>query len=230
MADCRKTLYVMGCFGAPLTGSNVDRYCSNHEYNRQTTRTSKIRAKANQNPPVWGFDCVCLIKAVLWGWNGDAAKTYGGAVYASNGVPDIGADAMIAKCTDVSGDFSNLTPGEAVWMEGHIGVYVGGGLAVECTPIWADGVQYTACNRDVDGCHRRDWTKHGKLPYIDYVEDEMGKFQDVKDSDWFAEDVDYCAEHGLMNGISDEQFDPNGVVTRAQLAAVAARLHRGMTE
>ena len=29
-----KTLYVMGCFGAPLTGANVSRYCKNHEYNR----------------------------------------------------------------------------------------------------------------------------------------------------------------------------------------------------
>lgn len=30
-----KTLYVMGCFGAPLTGGNVTRYCSNHTYNKQ---------------------------------------------------------------------------------------------------------------------------------------------------------------------------------------------------
>lgn len=115
--DC-KTLYVMGCFGAPLTGSNVDRYCSNHEYNRQTVRTSRIKVKANQDPPVFGFDCVCLIKAILWGWNGDKSKTYGGASYASNGVPDIGADAMIGKCYGVSTDFSKLVPGEAVWMEG----------------------------------------------------------------------------------------------------------------
>lgn len=32
-----KTLYVMGCFGAPLTGSNVSRYCNNHSYNRRRT-------------------------------------------------------------------------------------------------------------------------------------------------------------------------------------------------
>lgn len=40
--------------------------------------------------------------------------------------------------------------------------------AVECTPKWADGVQLTACNRSVSGYNRRDWTKHGKLPYITY--------------------------------------------------------------
>lgn len=33
-----KTLYVMGCFGAPLTGSNVSRYCNNHSYNKNATR------------------------------------------------------------------------------------------------------------------------------------------------------------------------------------------------
>jgi len=72
-----KTLYVMGCFGAPLTGGNVTRYCQNHEYNRAADRTRMIKAAANQSPPVFGFDCVCLIKGILWGWNGDASRTYG---------------------------------------------------------------------------------------------------------------------------------------------------------
>ena len=43
-----------------------------------------IKAAANKNPPVYGFDCVNLIKGVLWGWSGDASKTYGGAAYKSN--------------------------------------------------------------------------------------------------------------------------------------------------
>ena len=47
-----KTLYVMGCFGAPLTGSNVSRYCNNHSYNKNATRTAMIKAAANQSPPV----------------------------------------------------------------------------------------------------------------------------------------------------------------------------------
>jgi|GEM_PF-2925887 len=54
-------------------------------------------------------------------------------------------------------------------MSGHIGVYIGGGLAVECTPAWDDKVQITACNKTVYGYHRRNWTKHGKLPYITYL-------------------------------------------------------------
>lgn len=52
-----KTLYVMGCFGAPLTGGNVSRYCTNHSYNKAPDRTAMIKAAANQSPPVYGFDC-----------------------------------------------------------------------------------------------------------------------------------------------------------------------------
>lgn len=163
-----KTLYVMGCFGAPMTPANKKRYTQNHSYNRQADRTAMINAASTDT---FGFDCVCLIKGVLWGWRGDKNAIYGGATYTSNGVPDIGADSMIKVCKNVTTDFSHIEIGEAVWMEGHIGVYVGDGLAVECTPRWANKVQITACNRSVSGYNRRNWTKHGKLPYVKYVED-----------------------------------------------------------
>lgn len=164
-----KTLYVMGCFGAPMTQANKTRYCNNHDYNRKAERTAMIRAASADT---FGFDCVCLIKGVLWGWNGDTSATYGGAKYTSNGVPDIGADTMITKCSGLSTDFSNIEVGEAVWMKGHIGIYVGDGLAVECTPKWANKVQITACNCEKRGYNRRNWTKHGKLPYITYIKEE----------------------------------------------------------
>ena len=170
VAQNYKTLYVMGCFGAPLTGGNVSRYCNNHAYNKQAARTKMIKAAANQNPPVFGFDCVCLIKGILWGWRGDASKTYGGASYAVNGVPDIGADTMITKCKGVSTNFSNVEVGEALWCSGHIGVYIGGGLAVECSPAFDNDVQITAVKNmgTKSGYNARTWTKHGKLPYIEY--------------------------------------------------------------
>lgn len=175
-----KTLYVMGCFGAPMTPANKKRYCNNHDYNRQTARTAMIQAASADT---FGFDCVCLIKGVLWGWNGDTSATYGGAKYASNGVPDIGADTMITKCSDISADFSNIEIGEAVWMEGHIGIYIGDGLAVECTPKWANKVQITACNCTKNGYNRRNWTKHGKLPYITYIKEEKPQPEPAQPSD-----------------------------------------------
>jgi hypothetical protein len=122
----------------------------------------------NATPDTFGFDCVCLIKGVLWGWTGDLNARYGGAKYQSNGVPDIDETTMFNKCSDISTDFSHLEMGEAVWMKGHIGIYIGNGLAVECSPKWGDCVQITACNCSRKGYNRRDWTKHGKLPYVKY--------------------------------------------------------------
>lgn len=165
-----KTLYVMGCFGAPMTEANKTRYCNNHSYNKKAARTAMIKAASADT---FGFDCVCLIKGILWGWSGNKNATYGGAKYASNGVPDIGADSMITKCSELSTNFNDIEVGEAVWMRGHIGVYIGDGLAVECTPSWENKVQITACNCTKSGYKRRNWTKHGKLPYIEYVKETV---------------------------------------------------------
>jgi len=178
IAENYSTLYVMGCFGAPLTGKNVDRYCDNHSYNRRPERTRMIRAVADKDPPVFGFDCVNLIKAILWGWSGNPNKTYGGAVYNSNGVPDIGANQMIRVCSKVSTDFRSIVPGAVVWMEGHIGIYAGDGLAVECSPKWGNRVQITAVGNigQKAGYNTRTWTKWGLLPYVDY-----GSREEVED-------------------------------------------------
>lgn len=160
-----KTLYVMGCFGAPMTAANKRRYIDHHHYNKQAARVKHINAASADT---FGFDCVCLIKGVLWGWNGDKNKIYGGAKYATNSVPDVNATAMINLCSDISTDFSKIEVGEAVYTDVHIGVYIGDGLVVECTPAWKNRVQITACNVPKAGYNTRKWTKHGKLPFIEY--------------------------------------------------------------
>lgn len=167
VAKKNKTLYVMGCFGAPMTENNKQRYINHHSYNRTADRKKMIM---ESSADTYGFDCVCFIKGLLWGWNGNKYSNYGGAKYASNGVPDIDADSMIKVCKDVSKDFSDIQVGEAVWMKGHIGVYIGGGLVVECSPKWANGVQITAVTNigKKSGYNSRKWTSHGKLPYVTY--------------------------------------------------------------
>lgn len=162
-----KTLYVLGCFGWPMTAEKKQRAKNAQSYNRKEERAAKINAATADT---FGFDCVCLIKALLWGWAGDASKDYGGAAYGSNGVPDIDETSMINACKDVSTNFNSIQVGEAVWLPGHIGVYIGNGLAVECTPIWKDGVQITAVHNigKKSGYNGRTWTKHGKLPYVTY--------------------------------------------------------------
>lgn len=164
-----KTLYVMGCFGAPMNEKNKTRYCKNHAYNKKTARTKMIQAATADT---FGFDCVNLIKGLVWGWCGDTTKTYGGASYKSNNVPDKSANGMIKLCIDVTEDFSSIEVGEAVWMDGHIGVYIGDGLAVESTPAWKNCVQITAVHNigKKSGYKGRTWTSHGKLPFIEYPE------------------------------------------------------------
>lgn len=167
VAQNYKTLYVMGCFGSPMNAANKERYTANHSYNRQTTRTVMIKSATSDT---FGFDCVCLIKGLLWGWSGNTVKTYGGASYGSNGVPDISADQMINVCKDVSTNFSGLEVGEILWTTQHVGIYIGNGLAVECTPQWKNGVQITAVLNigAKSGYNGRTWKKHGKLPYVTY--------------------------------------------------------------
>ena len=174
LATQYKTLYILGCFGAPMNAKNRKRYSQNYSYNAKPDRAEKIHG-ADEN--TFGFDCVCMIKGILWGWNGDKSKTYGGAKYASNGVPDSGADAMFRKCLEQSKDFSRLEVGEVLWRSGHIGVYIGEGLAVECTPNWADGVQMTAVNQSVPGYPIRTWSSHGKLPFVDYEAYSLARFR-----------------------------------------------------
>lgn len=166
-----KTLYVMGCFGAPLNKTNKARYSKNNAYNKDPKRVAMINAASGD---IFGFDCVCFVKGLLWGWNGNKSKVYGGATYASNGVPDIGTEGMIGVCKEVSTNFSNIVSGAFVWMQGHCGIYIGDGLVVESSPKWKNGVQITALGNlgSKPGYNSRVWTKWGKLPYVDYASEE----------------------------------------------------------
>ena len=49
-------------------------------------------------------------------------------------------------------------------------------------------------------------------------------FDDSGRGDWFYDNVVYVYENGLMDGVSDTLFDPDGTVTRAQLVTMLWRL------
>jgi hypothetical protein len=169
IADNYKTVYMWGVFGSPVTSSIIASKANQYPSWYNANRQAQLRKLVGQG--YFAFDCVNLIKGVLWGWNGDSSKNNGGATYASNMVQDINADTMITRCKDVSTDFSNIEVGEAVWMPGHIGVYVGNGKVIEATPSWGNKVQVTACGNigPIPGLNTRRWVRHGKLPYIRYV-------------------------------------------------------------
>ncbi len=49
-------------------------------------------------------------------------------------------------------------------------------------------------------------------------------FTDVKKSDWYHDSVVYTKTNGLFKGISDTEFDPNGVLTRAMFVTLLGRM------
>lgn len=149
-----------------MTAKNRERYTHNNPFNMTPDRVAKIQSSS---PQTFGFDCIGLVKGILWGWYGDTSRTYGGAGYKVNGVPDTDARGMLNYCDNVSTNFSNILPGEFLWMDGHCGIYIGNGQVIESSPKWEDGVQYSYCaNVGCTSGHSRKWTKHGRLKFIDY--------------------------------------------------------------
>lgn len=167
-----KTIYMYATYGFQVTDSTIAEKSkqASVKWWYDSENIAKLKKVANQTPPTWGFDCVNLFKGIFWGWSADETKEKGGAKYAINGVPDKNANGIFNLCLNQSSDFSTIQPGEAVWIPGHFGLYVGNDLVVECTPTWGDGVQLTGLKnvRTVSGYPNRKWDKHGFLPWVKY--------------------------------------------------------------
>ena len=149
-----KTYYAWGAFGAPANAKNRKRY----------------EVPDTVTPNTFLFDCSGFAyKALPWGWCGDKSKTYGGAQYQKYDL-DHPFDQV---CTDITSDFSHILPGEVVYMTGHVGVYCGAGVVIECTAAWENQVLLSECSNigiDTGLKHKRKWLRHGKLPFIKYEE------------------------------------------------------------
>jgi len=178
IANNYNTVYMWGEFGSPVTQDVINMMAA--QYPDWYTSAKKNLFVSLIGQDYFGFDCIGLIKGILWGWSADRNRTWGGVTYPTDStvatglvMPDIGADHTISVCTEVSSNFSKIVPGEVVWMSGHIGIYIGSGKAVECSPAWVNKCQITAVGNigTVSGLNTRTWTKHGKLPWIKYSAD-----------------------------------------------------------
>lgn len=199
-----KTCYVWGGCGMPITEATIKDKLTQYPNENQNfcANARKLIGKH-----AWMFDCVCTIKSVLWGWKGDWNKYFGGAVYCSNGVPDVSADGMINLCKSVTSDFSKISVGEALWLPGHIGVYIGGGLAVECTPAFDNamhdnGVKITSVGNigTVSGYPTRKWSKHGRLPWVNYAYEQEEKPETAKNGKIIIDGVEKPINRILQDG------------------------------
>lgn len=163
-AATQPSIYLWGTFGMRLTEALIQQKMAQYPNRYSPQRVDYLRAQIPNRP--WAWDCAGLIKGILWGWEGNADSAYGGAQYESNGVPDGNVSGMERNCTDLSEDFSTLRLGELLFYPGHVGVYAGDGTVIEATLDYErDGVVISPLSR-------RNWTRHGKLNFIEYGEEE----------------------------------------------------------
>lgn len=144
--------YVWGTYGNVLTESlldyKVEQYPDGVGQYEDFIRTHWLDGRTT--------DCVGLIKGYGWLDADTLAIRYG-----TNGMPDIGANTMYRSAT-VKGSMDTMpdTPGLAVWMDGHIGVYIGNGEVIE-----ASSTKRGVVKTQLEG---RGWTAWLKVPYISY--------------------------------------------------------------
>ena len=131
-------------------------------------------------------DCIGLIKGFFWTNGGQGVLEYiaGGesysSKYGSNNCPDKGANGMLtwlkAKgCKHGTMDSLPDVPGILLFKPGHVGVYIGGGFAVE-----AEGFSYGVVETKVS---KRPWTEWAYLPESMLVYDGTTSMEETKPSE-----------------------------------------------
>lgn len=63
----------------------------------------------------------------------------------------------------------------------------------------------------------------GRIEITDGANDAISRFEDVKKTDWFYNDVEYVVSNDLMNGTTEKNFAPKSKLTRAMLVAILYR-------
>ncbi|OIJ13039.1 hypothetical protein BKP37_10995 [Anaerobacillus alkalilacustris] len=71
------------------------------------------------------------------------------------------------------------------------------------------------------GAERREANRQERL--VD--KGHQGKFKDVQAGEWYSADVEWLTDIGFFAGVGDGEFQPNKPLTRAEAAALFARLH-----
>lgn len=156
------SIYLYGSFGQKLTTAFINQKAKQYVYN--ISRQSIYKKCMNSEGTEYAFDCVGLIKSYIWGG-------YGKVDYNKN--QDVSANGMYNKAK-VKGKISTMpeTIGLLVHMSGHIGIYIGNGYVIECTPAKAFAKQ----NHGGGGVCKtkltdRKWVHWLECPFIEYKEE-----------------------------------------------------------
>ena len=151
--------YAQAQLGLPYWYGTFGQKATAELYAAKKKQYPELYKSWNDFPTQYGkrvHDCVGLIKGYLWSDTTTSTPKY-------NSSQDVSANGMLARCKE-NGSISSMPdiPGVLVFMDGHVGVYIGGGFVIE-----ARGHQYGVVKTAL---RSRPWKWWGKCPWIDYVE------------------------------------------------------------
>lgn len=179
-------------------------------------------------------DCVNLVKALLNGYDINR-KDVGYYQRDLSNTGDVTEQGLLNQCSGISSDFKNIKAPALLYMQGHIGSYIGitpdnRFNVIECTTVFGGGVIYSWVDQDgtrrsenggkpivqKDGTYNR-WTKYGYLtPWVNYNKVETpkpvvtetpttNKYPELKKGSKGA----YVIE--LQKLLKSKGFDPKGI-------------------
>lgn len=157
-AEANKHGYVYGAFGQMCTPEYLDQQAERYPGNDEAGGESREIGNQWIGKPV--YDCIGIIKAYMW-YDYEDDEIY----YQTNGFPDCGANSIWDSIeSGKSGTIDTIPeiPGIAVWMDGHIGIYIGNGEVIE-----AQGVRTGVVKTQLDN---GSWTHWLYIPHLDYGE------------------------------------------------------------
>ena len=151
--------YAQAQLGLPYWYGTFGQKATAELYAAKKKQYPELYKSWNDFPTQYGkrvHDCVGLIKGYLWSDTTTSTPKY-------NSSQDVSANGMLARCKE-NGSISSMPdiPGVLVFMDGHVGVYIGGGFVIE-----ARGHQYGVVKTAL---RSRPWKWWGKCPWIDYGE------------------------------------------------------------
>lgn len=153
-----RAVYWYGTYGQQCSTALYKRKKAQYPKHYTSNRTARYLRDIKNNKLC--MDCIGLIKGAVWSNLGTRKP-----VYASNGCPDKSANGMLAYCKSKgmrNGKMSTMpeTPGIMLHKDGHVGVYIGNGYAIE-----AQGFSTDIVRTKVKG---RGWKQWTRMPFITY--------------------------------------------------------------
>ena len=152
------TAYGKGTFGQKWTKTLANQKKKHYPEFYTDSVIASLNKKAEAST-LYVFDCVGLIKGIIW--------NFPNVKYKTNGLDDVSDQGLWDKyVTDKSKDFSNIMPGEIMHIKGHVGIYIGDDKVIECTNKWSKSVLVSSINKQDK--YYRAWSEHGKFNLLTY--------------------------------------------------------------